>query len=197
MKKSIGAKTLVYPTPIWVVGTYDKDGTPNVATVAWGGICCSKPPCIAISLRKATYSYGNIVERKAFTVGVPSETHVKEVDYFGIASGREVDKLAAAGLTPVRSEVVDAPYVAEFPLVLECTLLHTLEIGLHTQFVGEILDVKADEDVLGEKGRPAIEKVRPFLFAPGEHTYHGIGRCLGKAFSIGKAVQQAPEAGEP
>ncbi|OHB79767.1 MAG: flavoredoxin [Planctomycetes bacterium RBG_16_64_12] len=188
MKQSIGAKTIIYPTPTWVVGTYDKDGKPNVATVAWGGICCSQPPCVAISLRKATYSYGNIVERKAFTVGVPSETHVKEADYFGIASGRDVDKLSAAGLTPVGSELVDAPYVAEFPLVLECRLLHTLEIGLHTQFVGEILDVKADQEVLGENGRPAIEKVRPFLFAPDNRTYYGIGTFLGKAFSIGKEI---------
>ena len=68
MKKSLGPKTLIYPTPVWVVGTYDKEGKPNVMTIAWGGICCSKPPCVAISLRKATYSYGNIVERKAFTL---------------------------------------------------------------------------------------------------------------------------------
>lgn len=186
MKKSIGAKTLVYPTPTWVVGTYDKQGKPNVATVAWGGICCSQPPCVAIALRKATYSYWNIVERKAFTVSVPSEKHVKQADYFGIASGRDVDKLSAAGLTPVRSDLVDAPYVAEFPLTLECRLLHTLEIGLHTQFVGEILDVKAEESVLSEKGLPAIEKVKPFVFAPDNHTYHAIGEYLGKAFSIGK-----------
>jgi len=168
MKRSIGAKTLIYPTPTWVVGTYDKEGKPNVATVAWGGICCSEPPCVAVALRKATYSYWNIVERKAFTVSVPSETHVKQADYFGIAS--------------------DAPYVAEFPLTLECRLLHTLEIGLHTQFVGEILDVKAEESVLSEEGLPAIEKVKPFVFAPDNHTYHAIGQYLGKAFAIGKEV---------
>jgi len=188
MKKSLGPKTLVYPTPTWIVGTYDKEGKANGATVAWGGICCSEPPCVAISLRKATYSYGNIVERKAFTVSVPSETHVKQADYFGIVSGRSVDKFAAAGLTPVKSELVDAPYVAEFPLVLECRLLHTLEIGLHTEFVGEILDVKADEEVLGDNGLPAIEKVRPFVFAPDNRTYHGIGQHLGQAFSIGKEI---------
>jgi len=56
MKKSIGAKTLVYPTPVFVVGTYDKDGKPNVMTAAWGGICCSNPPCVAVSLRKPRYS---------------------------------------------------------------------------------------------------------------------------------------------
>jgi flavin reductase (DIM6/NTAB) family NADH-FMN oxidoreductase RutF len=186
MKKSLGAKTIVYPTPVLVVGTYDKLGKPNVMTVAWGGICCSVPPCIAVSLRKATYSYDNIVSRKAFTVSVPSERHVKEADYFGIASGRTEDKLAATGLTPVRSELVDAPYVEEFPLVLECRLVHTIELGLHTQFVGEILDVKADEEVLTVTGAPDLEKLLPIVFAPEIRTYHGLGRYLGKAFSIGK-----------
>jgi flavin reductase (DIM6/NTAB) family NADH-FMN oxidoreductase RutF len=186
MKRSLGAKTIVYPTPVLVVGTYDQEGRPNVMTVAWGGICCSVPPCIAVSLRKATYSYGNIVKRKGFTVSVPSERHVKEADYFGIASGKVEDKFAATGLTPVRSDLVDAPYVQEFPLVLECRLVQTFELGLHTQFVGEILDVKADEDVLTAAGVPDLEKLLPMLYAPELRTYHGVGRCLGQAFSIGK-----------
>jgi flavin reductase (DIM6/NTAB) family NADH-FMN oxidoreductase RutF len=186
MKKSLGAGTLIYPTPTWIVGTYDKNGKPNVMTIAWGGICCSKPPCVGISLRKATYSYGNIVERKAFTLSVPSVTYVKQADYFGMASGRDVDKLAAAGLTAVRSELVDAPYVQEFPMVLECKLLHTIEIGLHTQFIGEIMDVKADENVMGPDGLPDMEKVQPFVFSPGPRTYYKIGDLIGKGFAIGK-----------
>lgn len=188
MKKSIGAKTIVYPTPVLIVGTYDKAGRPNVMTAAWAGICCSSPPCVAVSLRKATYTYGNIMAHKAFTISIPSEDYVKEADYFGLVSGKEVDKLAAAGLTPVKSDLVNAPYVEEFPLVLECRVLHTLEIGLHTQFVGEIMDVKAHEAVLGEKGMPDIEKVRPFLFAPESRGYYRIGSYLGKAFSIGREV---------
>jgi flavin reductase (DIM6/NTAB) family NADH-FMN oxidoreductase RutF len=83
---------------------------------------------------------------------------------------------------------VDAPYVGEFPLVLECRLLQTIEIGLHTQFVGEILDVKAEESVLGENGLPDIEKVRPILFDPEIRTYHGVGKHLGQAYSIGKEI---------
>lgn len=69
-----------------------------------------------------------------------------------MVSGKTADKFAAAGLTPVKSEVVDAPYIREFPLIAECRLLHTVEIGLHTQFIGEIMDIKADESVLNEKG---------------------------------------------
>lgn len=91
MKKSIGGNTILYPTPVLVVGTYDAEGKPNVMTVAWGGICCSDPPCVAIALRKATYTYGNIVLQKAFTVNIPSEKHARCADYFGIASGKTAD----------------------------------------------------------------------------------------------------------
>ncbi|HEX7510202.1 MAG TPA: flavin reductase, partial [Chitinivibrionales bacterium] len=80
MKKSFGAKPLIYPTPVWCIGTYDPQGKPNIATVAWGGICSSKPPCVMICLRKATYSYGNIMEKKAYTISVPSTAFVREAD---------------------------------------------------------------------------------------------------------------------
>lgn len=190
MKRSLGAKTIVYPTPVFVVGTYDKGGRPNIMTAAWGGICCSKPPCVAVSLRKATYTYGNILEQQAFTISIPSEDHAKLADYCGLVSGKGHDKFADTGLTPVKSDLVNAPYVKEFPLILECKVLDTFEIGLHTQFIGEIMDVKADEDVLGEKELPEIEKVKPILFAPENLDYYGVGQYLGKAFSIGKQVKK-------
>jgi flavin reductase (DIM6/NTAB) family NADH-FMN oxidoreductase RutF len=186
MKKSIGPRTMAFPTPVWVVGTYDQNDRPNAMTAAWTSICCSKPPAIGVSLRKATYSYGNIVRRQAFTISVPSEAHVREADYLGMASGKEVNKFAATRLTPVASTLVDAPYIEEFPLVLECKVIHTLEIGLHTLFIGEILDVKADESVIGENGFPDIEKARPIIFGPEIRTYHGIGKFLGQAFAIGR-----------
>ena len=156
--------------------------------VAWGGICCSDPPCVCVSLRKATYSYGNLVERKAYTVNVPSEKYIKEADYAGIYSGRDLDKFTKIGLTPVKSDIVDAPFVDEFPLVVECKLLHTIEIGLHTQFIGQIMDVKADDSVFGERDKLDIEKVKPFVFNPGNRKYNAIGKYLGDAFSIGKNI---------
>jgi flavin reductase (DIM6/NTAB) family NADH-FMN oxidoreductase RutF len=188
MKKSIGPRTMAFPTPVWVVGTYDQDDKPNAMTAAWASICCSKPPAIGVSLRKATYTYGNLIQRQAFTISVPDEAHVREADYLGMATGREVNKFAVARLTPAASTVVDAPYVEEFPLILECKLIHTLEIGLHTLFIGEVLDVKADEIVLGEKGFPDIEKARPIIFGPEIRTYHGIGKFLGQAFAVGRDI---------
>lgn len=189
MKKSLGAKTILYPTPVLIVGTYDKTGKPNAMNVAWGGLCCSSPPSLAISLRKATYSYGNIVERKAFTINIPSENYAKEADYFGIASGSKEDKFSATNLTAVKSDLVDAPYIGEFPLILECKLMHTVEIGLHTQFVGEIMDVKIEDSMLGENGTIDIEKMHPFFYAPEVRAYYGVGKCIGKAFSLGKQIK--------
>jgi flavin reductase (DIM6/NTAB) family NADH-FMN oxidoreductase RutF len=188
MKTSIGAKTLLFPTPVLMVGTYDRDGKPNLMNAAWGGICCSQPPCVAVSLRKATYSYAAILERNAFTVGIATETRLVEADFVGMASGRNVDKFAATGLTPMRSELVDAPYAAQFPVVLECRLLQAVEIGLHTQFIGEILDVKADSQVVGEDGLPDILKIRPLIYDTAHKGYHGVGPLLGQAFSIGRAL---------
>lgn len=186
MKKSLGAQSIAYPAPAFVIGTYDVDGKPNIMTAAWSGICCSKPPCIAIALQKQRHTYAGAIEHNAFTVNIPSEEHVREVDYVGLYSGKKEDKFQGTGFTAVASDVVDAPYIEEFPLVLECKLIETLDLGMHTQFIGEIIDVKAEEAVLDERGRPDVEKVRPIIFSMAVRQYHGIGELLGKAFSIGK-----------
>ena len=182
MKKSIGAGTLAVPSPVWVVGTYDEGGRPNMMTAAWGGICCSRPPCVYVSLREATYSHGNIMKRKAYTVSIPGEEYWREADYAGIASGRDTDKFRDTALTPIGSEAVDAPYVGEYPLVLECRLKEVVGLGLHTMFVGEVVDVKADEDVL-TNDRPDIQKIKPILFGTGDRGYHSVGPRIEDAFT--------------
>ena len=186
MKQSLGAKTLIYPTPVLVVGSYDADGEPNVMTAAWGGIACSKPPCVSVSLRAATATHGNIVARKAFTISLPNGAQVAAADYFGLVSGRKVDKFAATGLTPARSELVDAPYVAEFPLVVECEVTEVHELGLHTQFIGEVKDVKIDEACLDDDGHIDVGKLDPLAFAPDTGAYFVLGALAGRAYSVGK-----------
>jgi len=190
MKQSMGAKVFAIPTPapVWVIGSYDQAGKANIATVAWCGICCSKPPCVCISLRAATYTHGNLMQRKALTVNIPSEEQAIVADYVGISvyTGAKVDKFASTGLTPTASQMVDAPYVEEFPVVLACKIVAVHELGLHTQFIGEILDVQVEENVLDEEGKPDIEKVQPLLFAPSTNGYHRLGSYLGDGFELGK-----------
>lgn len=186
MKKSLGAKTLLFPTPVLIICSYDAKGTPNAMNVAWGGIACSEPPCVTISVRDHRKTYDNIMLKKAFTVNVPSEKYIKEADYFGLVSGKTENKFKTASLTPVKSDLVDAPYVEEFPLVLECVLKESHRIGTHTLLIGEIKDVKADESVLNPQGMVASEKLKPMIFDPGTMSYYASGKYLGRAFSIGK-----------
>ncbi len=186
MKKSLGAKPFLIPTPVWLIGSYDSEGKPNIMAVAWGGICSSKPPCVNISIRKATYTYHNIMSRRAFTVNVPSKDFLWQSDFTGIFSGKEVDKFASTGLTPVKSVLVDAPFIKEFPLIAECKLIQTYEIGIHTMFIGEIIDIKADETALNEKGLPEWGKILPFLYSPIDSKYYGSTGPIGDAFCIGE-----------
>ena len=200
MKRSIGATTLVYPTPVFIIGTYDRNDRPNAMVAAWGGICSSEPPSVAISIRKVRYTYDNLMERKAFTISVPSEKYVKESDYFGIVSGKNEDKFENSGLKPVASKIVDAPYVGG-PLVLECRVTHITDLGAHIQFVGEIKDVKVDEDCLDEEGIPDVSKILPFWYSPSDHSYYAIGTNLGEAYQAGsefrrkRLIERSPSTG--
>lgn len=179
---------MVYPAPVLVVGTYGPGEKPNAMTAAWGGICCSSPPCLAVSLRKATQTYANVLNRKAFTVNIPSDNYVREVDYFGTVSGKNEDKFARTRLTPVKSDLVDAPYIREFPLVLECRLFDVIAVGLHTQFIGEIVDTKVSEMLMAGERFLGIEKLRPIIYAPENGGYYSVGEFLAKAFNVGKKV---------
>ena len=80
--------------------------------------------------------------RKAYTVSIPSEDYVREADLIGIASGRDANKFTTTKLTPVKGSTVDAPYVDEFPVVIKCRVKEVVELGLHTQFIGEIMALK-------------------------------------------------------
>ena len=186
MKKSIGIQTSFYPAPIFIVGTYNIDMQPNVMTAALGGLVSGKPAAIGVCLRKATLTHESIIRNKVFTVSIPSEDYVKEIDYIGITSGRNNNKFLDTGLTPIKGTHVDAPYIDEFPINLECKLIETIDLGFHTQFIGEIVDVKVNEELLNEKEMPNIEKMRPISFLGSDRCYYGLGNNLGTAFSIGK-----------
>jgi len=186
MKKiSIGPRTLLYPHPDLIIGTYGPGDRPDAMAAAWGGICSSDPPSVAVSVQRDRQTYENLFKHREFTISIPSVDHVKEADYFGIVSGHDTDKFADTGLTPVKGECVSAPYVGEFPVVLECRLLQTVDIGMHTQFIGEILDVKVSESVLGPDGKPDIKKIQPFAYDSMRREYYGFGSVIEKAFSAG------------
>jgi len=189
MKESLGAKTISFPLPVYLVGTYDQNGKANIMTAAWGGIVASNPPCLAVAVQPPRWSHEAIIKNRAFTVSIPNSKQAEAADFAGIVSGKEHDKFAEAGLTAVKSDLVKAPYVDECPVVIECELYKSLELGSHTLFVGCIMDVKAEENLKAPDGSLDMAKVDPIVFNYGG-DYHQVGASVGKAFSIGKNLKK-------
>ena len=177
-KRSLGVRSEIYPKPALVIGSYDKEGKPNIMTAAWVGICNSDPLSISVSMRPATYSYSNVTETKSFTVNIPSAELAKYVDYAGRFSGKDVNKFTETGLTPVKGEFVNAPYIKEFPIVIECELTEFHDLGSHRQFIGKVIDVKADEAILDANGRIDVNLLNPLIYAGG--NYYETGRFIAK-----------------
>ena len=183
MRKNFGAQTHLYPMPVFIIGTYDEDGTPNAMNAAWGGTANSNQIAICIDLSHKTFK--NILLRKAFTVSMATANYVKECDYVGLVSGDKIpDKLAKAGFTTEKSEYVDAPIINELPMTLECKLVKVLEEEL---VIGEIVNVSADESVLKD-GKIDPAKLQPITYDPINHKYIKLGEVVGNAFSDGKSL---------
>ncbi len=186
MKKTIDKKTLIFPLPVLMVGSFDEAQVPNLMAAAWGGICNSEPPAIAISVRKERKTYANIIYNQAFTINIPSVALAKASDYCGIISGNKENKIETCKLSYEKAELINAPIFNEFPISLVCKLIKTVEIGSHTQFIGEILEVLAEESVLDENNMPDIEKVEPLHYDNSSRYYYKAGEKVLKAYTISK-----------
>jgi flavin reductase (DIM6/NTAB) family NADH-FMN oxidoreductase RutF len=184
MRKDLKPAAILFPEPAIVIGTYDEDGTPNAMLAAWSAMSDFKQIFIALDMTHKTAD--NIKNRKAFTVSVLDEAHYKQGDYLGMVTGRKVaDKVERAGLHPVKSTHVDAPYFEEFPLTFECSLAE-LDTE-HERVFGDIVNINAEESILDEKGKVDITKLQPVSFDPVANTYVRVSGLVGHAFKDGSA----------
>lgn len=195
MLVSLGAQPFCLPLPVLLVGTYDAAGRANLAAAVYGGICSLQPPSFCVSMSRGSWTRKAIAERGAFSVGLPSRNMAAQADFVGMVSGRQEDKFAALGLSPVAGQHVDAPYVAECPVVLELILTHTHELGSHTLFVGEIMDLKVEKEALREDGVPDPARLDTLGYAPLAGEYLGMGEFVARAHAVGKTARRTrPEA---
>lgn len=192
MKRSLGAKTIAWPLPVWVIGSYDAGGRPNAMAASWTGICCSLPPCAYFSARHSRFTHACVTARRAFTINIPGVDQLAAADYFGIASGRDTNKLAAAGLDTAPAELVDAPVLSSFPLIMECRLAQIIELGSHAMFIGEILDVKCDADLLGADGRIDASRLSPAIYNTADSSYYAVTSVLGGGYTLGLSIAERP-----
>jgi len=186
MRKNFGAKPYTYPQPVFIIATYNDDGTPNAMNAAWGGI--SEHNEVALCLSAGHKTTQNILKRKALTISMADEEHLAACDYVGIVSGSSVpDKFTKAGFHATKSDKVDAPLIDELSVALECRLK---EYNPSTCILlAEIVNVSVDERVLDENGKVDPAKVRPICFDPFNNDYLLIGAKAGNAFSDGKKLK--------
>ena len=186
MHKNFGAKEMCYPMPVFIIGTYNKDGTPNAMNAAWGGVTEEAQLTICVDAEHKTAE--NVLARKAFTVSMGTAQYIKACDYVGIVSGnKEPDKFAKAGFHATKSEFVDAPLIDELPMALECEMISYDPESCH--LVGKVVNVCVDEAYLDKNGKVDVAKLQPITFDPVHHQYLVLGEAVGKAFSDGLALK--------
>lgn len=185
MKRSLGDAGELFPQSVFIIASYDESGVPNAMNAAWAGECTRHEISFNIGDHKTTE---NIVRKGAFTVAPADADNVVTADYFGIATGNEVDKAEKSGLTFTRSEHVDAPVIEEYPLTMECevTAIDGDEHG--ARIVGRVVNVLVDEEILGVDGKVDFGKWRPLVYDAAHMTYRVVGEEVGRAWNVGKPL---------
>lgn len=175
---------MLYPIPAVMVscGNMEK---PNIITVAWAGTICSSPAMVSVSIRKERYSYNLIKDSKEFVINLVTKELVKQADYCGVKSGREVDKFNKMKLTPMHAQKVATPLIGESPVNIECVVKDIIPLGSHDMFLAEVVSVAVDKKLMDEKGRFHLNKSGLIVYSHGE--YYGLGELLGKfGYSVKK-----------
>jgi flavin reductase (DIM6/NTAB) family NADH-FMN oxidoreductase RutF len=177
MKVKKKAFTALFPCPVVLVTCVDSGGEANIITLAWAGTVCSEPPMIGLGIRQTRHSHKLIEDSKEFVVNIPTAKILKETDYCGVTSGKDADKFAETKLTKEPAEKVKPPLIRECPVNIECILKDRLPLDAHDLFLGEIVQVHINQNILDEKGNIDFAKAAPFVYNVGE--YWSLNKKLG------------------
>lgn len=184
MRKNLGSKAAIFPMPVLMIGTYDKDGNIDVMNAAWGMMADMKK--VILNLTETHKTFKNIKETGCFTVSIADKDHIREADYCGIVSANNtLNKFEKSGLTAVKSEFVNAPIINEFPITMECKVLEYNEYGV----VGEIINVSVDEKILDLNDKIDPKLIHALIYDTFNNGYYEVGNKVGQAFSDGNILK--------
>ena len=192
-KKELKMRAVVAPTETVIVSAYDKDGKADACTLAFYMVSSHVPPCVTIGINatQKRKTLKDMLETKAFVLGFPSVSQVKEADYLGVESGYQTDKLANIGFTTSPAETVYAPIINELALSLECEVIHTVTVGSHMQVTGEVKRILADESILNENDRIDLRKLKPIIYDEEQVQYLAVGEKVADAFRTGMELKKS------
>ena len=189
--KDLGAKAFSYgyASPVLMAATYNDDGTVNVMNLH--GVARTNAGNLVCCIGKPKKTHANIEKRKAFTLTLANESLMKEIDYFGTVSGYQVpDKFERSGLKAVKSKFVDAPIIVGSPVVIECELIEFIETEHFTTVHARVVNMAADESVLGENGKIDTGKIGMIFYESFSNSYYKLGEKVGKAWCEGKVFMK-------
>ena len=186
-------RVVVAPTPTVIAAAYDENGKADACTLAFYSPISHVPPCVVIGINatQKRKTLKSILSSGAFSIGYPSTDPVKEADYIGVDSGYDTDKLANVGGTVTEGQTVHVPVIDQMKLSLECKVVHTVTVGSHMQITGEITNIQADEEILDEKGRVILEKLRPLIYDEEGFSYHTLGESFADSFKTGAEFRKS------
>jgi flavin reductase (DIM6/NTAB) family NADH-FMN oxidoreductase RutF len=168
---------LIYPNPVVLVTTVDANERANVMTLTLVGGVCWEPPIIGVGVGKNQHSRSLIEKLGEFVVNIPKAEMLRDVEYCGLVSGKEVDKCSNTTFTLAPSSTVRPPMIKECPVNLECKVKNEIPLGSNILFLAEVVRLHVDEKMLDEKGGVDMEKAKPIMFNL-TNAYWGIGRKL-------------------
>lgn len=185
-KISFKGSTMLNPVPSVLITSQNKEGKTNVFTVGWIGTACTKPPMITAAIRPERLSYEYIKETGEFVVNLPSKDMVRTVDFCGVRSGKNIDKIEHCNLTLEQSEKVKVPSIKQCPVSLECKVKTITPLGSHDLFLAEVLAIHVEENLLDENGKIHLEKANLICYSHGEY-FSLNSKALGKfGYSVEK-----------
>ena len=187
-KISWKAGNMLYPLPAVMVSLTDKEGNSNIITLAWAGTICTNPPMLSVSIRPERYSYNIIKETGEFVVNLTTKELAYATDYCGVKSGKDVDKFGKMRLTKLASEKINAVAIAESPVNIECKVRQIMELGSHSLFIADVVNVRVDSRYLDEKGRFNLAKSELIAYSHGR--YYELGKELG---TFGYSIKKSKE----
>lgn len=189
-KLSWKAGNMLYPLPAIMVSLTTKEGNSNIITLAWAGTICTNPPMLSVSIRPERYSYDIIKETGEFVVNLTTKELTYATDYCGVKSGRDVDKFKEMKLTKLASEKIKAVAIAESPVNIECKVREIMELGSHSLFIADVVNVRVDGKLLDEKGRFNLAKSELIAYSHGR--YYELGKELG---TFGYSIRKESKTG--
>ncbi len=179
---------LLSPLPVVAVTCGDMENS-NIITVAWTGIINSDPPKTYVSVRPERYSHEIISKTKELCINLTPSRLIRQVDWCGVRSGRDVDKFEKVKFTKEPCTGIKCPQIAESPLTLECKVTDVIRLGSHDMFICDIVSVNVDESLLDEQGKLHLEQAGLAAYCHGE--YFKLGKKIGK-FGFSHAKKRKP-----